>query len=326
MAGTINYDVHYPFSTIRMRLVSRHPVEIRSWANVVFVFEVEVWVAIIVSLLMITLTSYTIYVVYGSLPERHIFLALNDGKLLRDFFFNLLGSLTEPGAYPWFNRKAAAGNILVLFWATGVLILNLAYCSIMRSHLIKPALESQVNSAEDVLERQQNIYLFATTIRDKEGNVVQLNDWVFQAYDKRLVEFAKGRDTLRGYPVNALIENDILNDVLNNGAIAQTAETLFRLQALSFPAQFSKLRMNGEEMFKGSNLRIFAMRKFNPWREDLDLALMKLEQNAVLDRLIYPPLPFDIQNNPNVRILSDEGTYKHDNNVMCNHIEQNVRL
>ena len=67
------------------------------------------------------------------------------------------------------------------------------------------------------------------------------------------------------------------------------------------------MRQNGVEMLTAFYQRIYQIRKFTPWREDLDLAIMGLQQSDLVDRIMLPPISFDMQSNPNLRRLGIRG-------------------
>ena len=51
---------------------------------------------------------------------------------------------------------------------------------------------------------------------------------------------------------------------------------------------------------KAFHWRVFLLRKFAPWREDLDSAIMTLQQFGLMNKIFNPTLPYDIRRNPNL--------------------------
>ena len=47
------------------------------------------------------------------------------------------------------------------------------------------------------------------------------------------------------------------------------------------------------------------LRKFRPWREDLDWAILRLMETGHIDRVKLPALPYDPLHNPNLDLDAD---------------------
>ena len=201
-----------------MHLTSRHPVAVHPWSNVVKPFNSIVWVALGITLLCVIFTLFIIYNVYKIMLLGNTLIKVHNATLA-DFIMNLFGSLTEPNVYPWFTHMANAGRFLIGFWSLGILILGLAYNSLMRSFLIQPSFESPINTPEDVLNRGANIYVIGTVPDPSKPD--ELNDF-FHLLDQRLVNYAKERNTIRGFPPTFFLTDEIVEDILENGATAFT--------------------------------------------------------------------------------------------------------
>ena len=168
----------------------------------------------------------------------------------------------------------------------------------MRSELIRPTLESPINSVEDVINRGAKVFLLATVPDHEKPD--ELNDWIFNFIDQDLVNKAKEENTLRGFPPTGFLNEEILDAVLNNGATALTAEAFYRYQASVDPVRLSRIRQNKEERLKAYQQRIFNIRNFCPWREDFELVIMRLQQSDLLDKIMLTPVRFDMHRNPNL--------------------------
>ena len=307
--GTTNWrqGYHYPFSIMGTRLYSRHPIEIRNWLSIVRVFRMWVWISMSFSLLIMVMVSYVVLKCYTGVPKPHILIQMRQKNSdLLDISFKLLSSLTEPDAYPWFTTNAISGSILITSWSLGILILNLSYNSMLRSNLIKPTMEGQINSVNDALNRGAKIYIVSTFLYDKDGNRLdKIEEWNFHLLDPRLMEFARKKGTVRGIELHNPIEDDVMEDILDKGASIIFSQNLYIQQAVKRPAIYSRIRMSSDVIMQAYNWRIFFIRRFLPWIEDFDLAIMKLQENGLSQKAFSPYFLFDIQRNPNL-INSDE--------------------
>ena len=305
--------VHYPFYTVGLRIISRHPIRIRNWLSVVQIFRFKVWMVLALAFIIMMTTCYFISQIYARELWQHEPLTLRGESSLKfvDIFFKLLSSLTEPEAYPWFTTEAMAGSVLIFSWSLGMLILNLSYNSILRSHLISPKMERHINSPNDALSRGAKIFLVSTYMYDNAGNPTEeIDDWVFHLYDPRLLADAEHRGTIRGIELSEPIEKNIMKEILDNGASVLLPEGLYWQEALKEPITYSRLRLSTEEVMKAHNWRVFFIRRFTPWTEDLDLAIMMLQDNGLIGLIFNPFLHFNMYNNPNLLNFNEDHPLK----------------
>ena len=147
------FEAHHPFKEVSFHFMTRHPVrEGLMWESIITPLEPQVWIGVILSLISVSFCFF----LFSQFYEMHLKCFLNPrfGMVLHcDFFLLTLASCTEPNTFPWFNEKAKAAKILVASWIISLLFISLAYQSNLRASLLRPKMESTVDTIEDMLER-----------------------------------------------------------------------------------------------------------------------------------------------------------------------------
>ena len=147
------FENHHPLIGTAFYFMTRHPIKRgHPWENIIMPFEPLLWLGVFLTL---TLVSFCLFLL-SQFYRVHLNTFLNPrlGTALDvDFFLLTLASCTEPNAFPWFNEKAKSAKILITFWIFSLLFISLAYQSNLRASLLRPNMESPVNTIEDMLER-----------------------------------------------------------------------------------------------------------------------------------------------------------------------------
>lgn len=75
-----------------------------------------------------------------------------------DFLILPYCSFVEPDPLPWFPNWST-GKMLVLLWSIFALIMVQAYAGNLRANLIAMDYELPIKTHQDVLDRDENVYL-----------------------------------------------------------------------------------------------------------------------------------------------------------------------
>ena len=217
MEEDVPFHFIYSMRTSENYIYSRHPVKLSSSQNILRLFQREVWLAILVSLLILSLAFLIIFKFYKKfLPNED--LCINNEKDDFEFFLLTFSSITEPDALPFFTSKSNAGKILLGSWVLAILILNLAFTCNLRATLLKPSLEKPINSMQDVEERGENLWAVHNVADPLEPDKVNQYYLDFIARDdiRDYIE-SNGKTTFFGNDESYLTK-DVIKDIVENGA------------------------------------------------------------------------------------------------------------
>ena len=158
MKENIPFHFVYSLDEYKYWANARYPINLSAWKNISNTFQPTVWIFILISLTLLSLSFLTTFKVYKlEMPNENLTTKSNVDIL--EFFILTFASIMEPDPISWFNKSAFTGRLLTAVWMFSCLMLNLAFISNLRATLLRPATEKPIDKLQDAFDRKSHIWV-----------------------------------------------------------------------------------------------------------------------------------------------------------------------
>ena len=167
-------DYSIPTYLVEYSHFALKPKVLDPFENIVMPFQNSVWMITAATVVLMGSCLLIIYRVYDTLSEDDLLpFPLLTIKNPADFILLPLSMLVQQDRLKWFKfaYKTSAGSMTVLLWSLGGLVLMLSYVSNLRASLIAIAYEKPVDTVQDILDRDEDLwYISGTSLLDNLKN------------------------------------------------------------------------------------------------------------------------------------------------------------
>ncbi|TRY79367.1 hypothetical protein TCAL_14787 [Tigriopus californicus] len=278
--NSVFFDLSNYILFSQLRYTSRVPQKTVTFGNVARGFDTWSWLAVFITLGSFSATFQLIYYVY-KYKMKDATLYKNPGNPI-DFFLLTFTTFVEPDKLKWFPSWST-GKFATLLWSIFALLVVSFYTSNLRTNLIAPNFEPEINSHEDILKYDKivhvdNILIFLLELR------------VSPSFDE-VLRIVKEKE--RWYtPVVAreILEPHIKKAVLENGDIFVATEqnilyTYLFEQDLGFP----NLRISDDSLV--NFYMCLRLTKYSPFTPDVNRMLTTYQEFGLSKRILNKPIP-----------------------------------
>ncbi|XP_023348346.1 uncharacterized protein LOC111717060, partial [Eurytemora carolleeae] len=134
--------------------VTRFPGKISSAYNILKVFDIFTWIAILISLIFATIVLLflsNLLKTLGFNQPDHVMIALLP--------LSLLNAEGMPDWFLFHNKRILSGSVLVLTWALASTLLTFAFSSNLRAIVLSPATGVPLEKSSEIVERGMYIIM-----------------------------------------------------------------------------------------------------------------------------------------------------------------------
>ncbi|TRY79826.1 hypothetical protein TCAL_14788 [Tigriopus californicus] len=264
----------------QMRYAARQPQKTVAFENVARGFDKLSWAAVFLTLTCFAVTFQTIFYVYKfKIKDSGRY---NNPGNPADFFLLTFTSFVEPDKINWFPTWSA-GKMSALMWSVFALLVVSFYTSNLRTNLIAPSLEPEINSHEDILKYDKfihanNLFVFLRRQKVSPGFEAVLR-WVDETGGWFSSEAEEGS-----------LEPHVETGVLNNGDVYFTNDEnvlysyLFQ-QTLGFP----NLRISNDAL--NNFYMSIRIQKYSPYTPEVNDVITTYHELGLFKRNLYKPIP-----------------------------------
>ncbi|XP_059084403.1 uncharacterized protein LOC131881534 [Tigriopus californicus] len=269
------FDISSYLLFSQLRYTARVPQKNVAFGNVVRGFDQLGWLAVFITLGCFALTFQLIFWVY-KFKIKNKSLYNNPGNPV-DFFLLTFTTFVEPDKINWFPTWSA-GKLATLFWSVFALLVVNFYTSNLRTNLIAPNLEPEINSHEDVIRYDKTVhvdhllsFLLRRTVSPAFEQVLHGVKWY--------------------YPVQAeLLESHVKTAVLEDGDVyLATAENVLYTYLLQDTLGFPNLRISDDSLV--NFYMCVRLTKFSPYTPDINKLFTKYHEFGFYKRFLNKPIP-----------------------------------
>ncbi|XP_059085838.1 uncharacterized protein LOC131882641 isoform X2 [Tigriopus californicus] len=277
--NNIFFDLSYYLLFSQLRYTTRVPQKTVAFGNVTRGFDQLGWIAVFTTLGCFAVTFQLIFYVYKfKIKDKSLY--NNPGNPV-DFFLLTFTTFVEPDKISWFPTWSA-GKLATLFWSVFALLVVSFYTSNLRTNLIAPNLEPEINSHEDVLNYGKIVHIDHIL-----SFLLQLT--VSPAFDE-VLRRVKEQDKWY-YPVEAeLLEAHVKKAVLEDGDVyLATAENILYTYLLQDTLGFPHLRISDDSLV--NFYMCLRLTKFSPYTSDINKWFNTYHELGLYKMFLNKPIP-----------------------------------
>ena len=101
----------FPYWIFHMSFFTRHPQPLPYWNTFINIFNLPVWIGLILAQGSFAISFAVIYHFYQKVLQQRLLLKKQADVNPSDFILLSYFAMTEPDPMPWFSRKFSAGDI-----------------------------------------------------------------------------------------------------------------------------------------------------------------------------------------------------------------------
>ncbi|XP_059085026.1 uncharacterized protein LOC131882025 [Tigriopus californicus] len=277
--NSVFFDLSYYLLFSQLRYVTRVPQKTVAFGNVARGFDQLGWLAVFITLGCFALTFELIFYLYKfKIKDKSLY--NNPGNPV-DFFLLTFTTFVEPDKINWFPTWSV-GKLMTLLWSVFALLVVSFYTSNLRTNLIAPNLEPEINSHEDVLKYDMTVHADHLL-----SFLLQLT--VSPAFDE-ILRRMKDQDKWYHPIESQLLEAHVKKAVLEDGEVyLATAENILYSYLLQDTLGFPHLRISDDSLV--NFYMCLRLTKFSPYTPDINKLFIINHEFGLHKRFLNMPIP-----------------------------------
>ncbi|TRY79366.1 hypothetical protein TCAL_14786 [Tigriopus californicus] len=238
------------------------------------------WIGVFIALTCFSVTFQTMFQVYKfELKDKTLY--NNPGNPI-DFFLLTFTTFVEPYKINWFPSWSA-GKMLALLWSLFALLMVSFYMSNLRTNLIAPGLEPEINNHEDILKYDKFVHVNILFIFLCQFEVSPAFDKVLDSVDKKDGWFSSVQE-------DGILEPHVEAAVLNNGdAYLSSDENVLYSYLFQKTLGFPNLRISNDGLYNFYMSMRF--KKYSPYTPDINHLFTMYQEVGLFQKFLNKPIP-----------------------------------
>ena len=160
-------DVGVPLLLAEDVFVSRNPLPVDAYWNLLEPFSPGVWGMSVATTLALALLFWKVHAVHAGDPATRGL--VKPERSPANFLLYSVAKITEPDPLPWFEAWSS-GKFLVFIWSLWSLLQTMFFTSNLRAHLVSRDFETPIDTMEDVANNPGRVWIYASATQFRFEN------------------------------------------------------------------------------------------------------------------------------------------------------------